>query len=74
MAEVLQVGERADDAEPAGRMETGGDAVLQRLRPVRRTPYVGSTDPEHLLRRVVLQARQTRFDAVTFGPHVVRVV
>lgn len=74
VAEILQVGERADDAEPAGRMEPGGDAVLERLRPVLGTPHVRRAHPEHLLRRVVLQAGQPGLDAVAFRPHVVRVV
>jgi len=74
VAEVFQVGERADDPETAGRVEAGGDAVLECFRSVLRAPHVGGTDPEHLLRCVVLESRKSRFDAVSFGPHVVRVV
>jgi len=74
VAEVFQVGERADDPETAGRVETGGDAVLEGFWSVLGAPYVSSTDPEHLLRCVVLESGQPRFDTVSFGPHVVRVV
>jgi len=55
-------------------VETGGDAVLERFRSVLGAPHVGGTYPEHLLRSVVLESGQPGFDAVSFGPHVVRVV
>jgi len=74
VAEVFQVGEWADDPEATGRVEAGGDAVLECFRSVLGAPHVGGTDPEHLLRRVVLESGKSRFDAVSFGPHVVRVV
>jgi len=74
VAEVFQVGERADDPETAWRVETGGDAILECFRSVLGAPHVGGTDPEHLLRCVVLEPGQPRFDAVSFGPHVVRIV
>lgn len=74
VAEVFQIGERADYTETAGRMESGRDAVLERFRTVLGTPHVGCAHPEHLLRRVVLQTGQTWLDAVTLGPHVVRVI
>lgn len=74
VAEVFQVGERPDDPETSGRVETSGDAVLECFRSVLGAPHVGGTDPEHLLRCVVLESGKTRFDAVSFGPYVVRVV
>lgn len=46
--ELLHVGERAHHAEPAGRVEAGRDAQLDRLVPVHRAPGVCSAQPEHL--------------------------
>jgi len=74
VAEVFQVGERADDPETSGRVEAGGDAVLECFRSVLGAPHVGGTDPEHLLRCVVLEPGQPRFVAVSSGPHFVSVV
>lgn len=74
VTKVFQVGERAYDSELAGRMETRGDAVLERLGPILGAPHVSGADPEHLLRRVVLEPGKTGFDPVTFRPHVVRVI
>ncbi|KAF0765001.1 Uncharacterized protein FWK35_00019178 [Aphis craccivora] len=74
VAEIFQVGERSDDPETAWRVEAGSDAVLECFRSVLGAPHVGGTYPEHLLRCVVLESWQSGFDAVSFGPHVVRVV
>jgi len=74
VAEVFQVGERADDPETVGRVGVGGDFGLECFRPIFGTPHVGGAHPEHLLGRIVSEPGQPRFDAVSFAPHLVRVV
>lgn len=46
LGELLHVGQRANDAEAAGRVEAGRDAQLDRLVPVHRAPRVRRAQPE----------------------------
>lgn len=56
--EIRLVLERSDDPVPAGRMVAGQQAVPERFGPVNGTPDVRGADPEHLLRRILVQAGQ----------------
>jgi len=74
VAEVFHVGERAVDPETDRRMFVIFDHILVVFHMILGAPHIGVAQPEYLLRRVLLEPGQLRFDAMSFDPLSVRVI